>query len=365
MLPHARRLVSAVAASLLVGIAATTATAARGAPASDPVASPVMTSAPAPGAAVRHVIAISVDGLNPRALGMLPPGQLPGFTLLAEQGASTRNARTVVEKTQTLPNHTAMVTSRRVALPGGTGVTFNNDNGSTVHASAHGYVPSVFDVVHDHGLRTGLFATKSKFAFLDRSWNAANGARDTTGVDNGADKIDVFRFDDDSATATARMLAQLHGGRPPAFALLHLRDPDSAGHQHGWLSADYLAAVRAADTQVLRVLRAVVRDPGLRGDTVVVVTSDHGGLARDHSDPTLFADYRVPFFVWGTGVRRGADLYALNPRDRRDPRFGQPPYDVRVQPIRNAEIGNVALALLGVRAVPTSQIGRDLGLDVR
>ena len=343
-----RVLAGSLLAGLLVGLAvAPIATA----PAAEPGA--------ARGPAVQHVIAISIDGLNPRALSMLSPAALPALTRMAREGASTRNARTVVEKTETLPNHTSMVTSRRVQIPGGTGVTFNADPGTTVHDSAQEYVPSVFDVVHDAGMRTGLFATKTKFAFLDRSWNEVNGAPDPAG---GRDKIDVFRVRASSEQTTTRLLEQWRNGTPPAFALLHLLDADVAGHAYGWLSDPYLQALRAADAQVLRVLRYVASHPSVDATTVVILTSDHGGKGTSHGNTTVAANYRVPFFVWGAGVAAGADLYALNP-DRRNPHL-QPPYTADVPPIRNAEVGNLALALLGLPPIPTSQIGADQGLDV-
>jgi predicted AlkP superfamily pyrophosphatase or phosphodiesterase len=328
------------------------------------VAVPAAEPAGARGTSVDHVIAISVDGLNPRALSRLTARQLPAFTRLARRGTSTRNARTVVERTQTLPNHTSMVTGRRVTGPGGTGVIFNVDPGTTVHESAGEYVPSVFDVVHDRGRRTALLTTKSKFAFLDRSWNGVNGAPDTTGASDGRDKIDVFGVET-SPVATTRLLRQLRGGSPPAFSMLHLHDPDTAGHASGWLSRPYLRAVRDADAQVLRVLKTVAGDPQLRTDTVVIVTSDHGGMGTEHSEPTRLANYRVPFLVWGVGVEAGSSLYALNPRDRRDPGQTRPLYSARVQPIRNAEVANLALALLAMPAVPTSQIAPGQSLDVR
>jgi hypothetical protein len=312
---------------------------------------------------VTQVIAISVDGLHPRALGVLRPAQLPAFSRLTRQGASTHNARTVVEETLTLPNHTSMVTGRRVAQPGGTGVDFNEDPGTTVHDSAGEYVPSVFDVVHDTGRRTGLFATKTKFAFLDRSWNGVNGAPDLTGPADGRDKIDVCRLGT-SRQATGRLLSHLRGDHPPAFALLHLASPDAAGHAEGWLSAAYLRAVQDADAQVGRVLRAVAHSSALRSSTAVILTSDHGGRGTDHGDTTLRSSYRVPFFVWGTGVRADADLYRLNRDDRRDPGRTQPAYTAVVPPVRNAELGNLALDLLGLPAIPTSRIGVDQDLDV-
>lgn len=312
---------------------------------------------------VTQVVAISVDGLHPRALGLLAPDELPAFTRLARRGAATRNARTVVEQTRTLPNHTSMLTGRRVAVPGGTGVHFNDDPGTTVHDSAGEYVPGVFDVVHDAGRGTGLFATKPKFAFLDRSWNGVNGAPDRTGPADGRDKVDVFRIGT-SQQATGRLLSHLRGDHPPAFALLHLADPDAVGHVEGWLSGAYLRAVQDADAQVGRVLRAVARSSSLRSSTVVILTSDHGGSGTEHADSALWTNYRVPFFVWGAGVHAGAGLYALNRDDRRNPGRTQPEYTATSPPVRNADLGNLALDLLGLPAIPTSQIGADQDLDV-
>ena len=70
--------------------------------------------------------------------------------------------------------------ARRIdARRGGHGVTYNTDIGRrrTVHSSAGEYVSSVFDVVHDHGGRTALFATKTKFALYQRTWNSDGGPR--------------------------------------------------------------------------------------------------------------------------------------------------------------------------------------------
>jgi len=110
---------------------------------------------PAPGE-IQHVVLVSVDGLNPQAITQLGPQGAPTFYRLMSEGVSTLNARTVLEATQTLLNHTSMVTSRPVTAPGGHGVTFNEDNGSTVHVSAGEYCAGIFDVVHDAGGATAL-----------------------------------------------------------------------------------------------------------------------------------------------------------------------------------------------------------------
>ena len=83
---------------------------------------------PPPSGEVEQVVLVSMDGLNPQALVDLGPAGVPSITRMRTEGASTLNARTVVERTETLPNHVSMVTSRWVDLPDGTGVTFNSDN---------------------------------------------------------------------------------------------------------------------------------------------------------------------------------------------------------------------------------------------
>jgi hypothetical protein len=63
----------------------------------------------------------------------------------------------------------------------------------------------------------------------------------------------------------------------------------------------------------------------------------------------------VPFLTWGKGVE-AADLYALNP-DYKKPRRKRPGYAAARQPVRNGDVANLALDLLGLRAVPGSTIG--------
>lgn len=318
---------------------------------------------PVPTGEVNQVVLVSMDGLNPQALAALGPTGVPAFHRMMHEGASTLNARTLFEKTNTLPNHISMVTSRWVDLPGGTGVTFNTDTGSTVHASAGEYVPSVFDVVHDSGGSTALFTGKAKFEFIDRSWNAVNGAPDVIGADDGTDKIDEFQRGEAPAMVT-ELITELQTTFP-AFSMLHVLDPDRAGHEFGFMSPEYLQAVQGADTQLGRLLDAIAADTYLSSSTVVVLTADHGGAGgRSHSIPSQASNYTIPFMVWGFEVAAGADLYALNADDRANPLDTRPTYDAPLQPVRNAEVGNLVTDLLDLPVIPTSRIGTDQDLDV-
>ena len=75
------------------------------------------------------------------------------------------------------------------------------------------------------------------------------------------------------------------------------------------------------------------------------------------------AHFRIPFLAWGDGVRAG-DLYDLND-DYKKPGRKRPSYAKPKQPVRNAAVGNLALDLLGLGAIPRSEVDADQDLDVR
>ena len=319
---------------------------------------PAQTSAP-----ITHVVAISVDGLNPRAITELGSAGAPTFHRLMRDGAFTLDARTEREQTRTLPNHTGMLTGRRIdASRGGHGVTYNTDiaRRRTVHTSAGEYVSSVFDVVHDHGGRTALFATKTKFALYQRTWNT-NGGPDRVGADDGKEKIDRFVVDTDDAGLVAKLNTYLEG-EPGEFVFLHVALPDEIGHKDGFMSDRYLAGVRTTDDLVGTVLDTISARPALRRDTVVLLTADHGGDGESHSDQSKIANYQIPFIAWGPGVPAGRDLYSFND-DRRSPGTARTTYE-GPQPIRNGEIANLATDILGLPKVPGSEFDADQDLEI-
>ncbi|MCZ4500498.1 MAG: type phosphodiesterase/nucleotide pyrophosphatase [Marmoricola sp.] len=301
------------------------------------------------------MVLISVDGLNPDAITRLDArGGVPAFRRLLREGSSTLNARSAYEQTNTLPNHTGMLTGRRIEGPLGSSVTFNDDRPGTL-ATAHGrYVPGIFDTVHDAGGSTAFFAEKDKFNFLLRSWDSAHGAADRKGRDDGRGKIDVARIGP-ADTLVRETLSQLRGaardrrGRP-SLVFLHVAAPDLAGHADGFMSGPYLDAVRRADAEIGTVLDAITASSSLNQHTTVVVTADHGGSGPSHRDPTRLANYRIPFFLWGQRVQAGQDLYAINP-GRRDPGKTRVGYD-GPQPIRNLDAADLVLRLLGLPPLP-------------
>jgi hypothetical protein len=296
-----------------------------------------------------HVLAISVDGLNPTALTQLGRAELPHFWRILDEGKSTLNARTSVEKTVTLPNHTGMITGRRVnADLGGHGVTINDETDATVHELAGHHIASIFEVVHDAGLDSALYAGKTKFDLFENSW---------------PDEIGTFLVEDDLPTLVTAASADLLTDQTELI-FLHVQSPDVAGHKDGFMSAEYLDAVRAVDVELGRLLSAIDSEPTVADSLAIVLTADHGGETgtRGHGDRSTLENYRIPFAAWGAGTSAG-DLYERNP-DFLDPVTGLPSYEPERQPVRNANLANLSMELLGLGPVPGSGIDPGQTLDV-
>jgi hypothetical protein len=314
----------------------------------------------------RYVILISVDGLRPDAITHQSRDELPNFYRLRSEGAFTDNARTDTDYINTLPNHIAQLTGRPVLGESGHNWTSNGEPGdATLHTRKGAYVSSIFDVVERASLRSGVYVSKPKLALFNESYDG--GAADTgyASADSLNGNIDRFVYDSDSEDLTRRMIRDLRAD-PTAFTFLHIRDPDSKGHMWSWnlISwSPYMRAVRRVDRMLGYVFDEIDADPRLAGNTVVILTADHGGKGWNHGSKTRPEDYTIPFYVWGADVAAG-DLYEINRLSRRDPGVAHPGFDAEWQPIRNSDAANLAASLLGQHPIPGSIVNADADLEV-
>ena len=186
------------------------------------------------------------------------------------------------------------------------------DDPATVQAAAGGPVASVFNVVHDAGRQTALFASKTKFSLWQRSWPLA---------------LDQYAVDLDNRRLTNAVRRDVRVN-DRALTFVHLSNTDVVGHAQGWMTPAYLAAVRKADTYVGRILEAIDQ-AGETAETMVVVTADHGGQGRDHGDADGVR--RLPDPLPGARARRPARRRPLRPEPRL-PRPAPRPPDLRRDP---------------------------------
>lgn len=323
---------------------------------------------PAPDAPSDFVFVISVDGLLPGVVLAAGPEALPNMARL-ESGSTTHNARTDPDFTITLPNHTCMITGRSVNGPNGHRWTGNIDppQDATIQSHAGYEVLSLFNVAHDHGIKTGLFYGKTKFSLWVTSYNAGR-APDDMAISRSSMGATIAAVTD----GAIRTLGDWDRG----LVFVHYATPDVVGHAKGWdldPNSAYMQTVAEIDTQLGRLLAAIDADETHRGHTAIILTADHGGGTPyyTHEDPTKISNYSIPFLVWVGDDAPGADLYDINLNVRHNPGLSQTPSaDVgdepaeHAQPIRNGDAANLALSLLGLPPVPGSTINAHQDLRV-
>lgn len=326
----------------------------------------------------QYVVVINLDGLNARAIPALGPTGAPNLWRMRTEGAFTDNARTDYTRTLTTPSHTTILTSRPVISPDGHLWGSNDAAPLTLAESLHvphtfapvktvyDYVSSVYDVVHDRGLRTALYHQKKRMYLIEASYDAVHGAPDIIGADNGRDKIDDVR--ELWADALLREWIPAMRANPFHYSYLLFALTDSAGHNNGFSitpGSPYMEAVRTSDRWVGQVLSMIESDPRFAGKTLVLMTSDHGGPigGTEHGNANDPDNYTVPFYAWGAGVKPGSDLYALNPQYT-NPGTSRPTNESPNKPIRNGDASNLALAALGLPPIPRSYFNADQKLSL-
>jgi predicted AlkP superfamily pyrophosphatase or phosphodiesterase len=143
----------------------------------------------------------------------------------------------------------------------------------------------LFDLTRSAGMKNVMYVGKEKLQQV-----------------TDASSVDVFVYINDRDTVIMdRLLANF----PLDFGLLfiHFPTPDGMGHEYGWLSPEQLSVLYRADEAIGQLL-AYLDSTGLRGETLLIVTADHGGHNTTHgtSQPE---DMTIPWIASGPGIRAG------------------------------------------------------------
>jgi tetratricopeptide (TPR) repeat protein len=220
--------------------------------------------------AERHVVLVIVDGLRPDAVIAAPA---PRIQELATSGASTMTAK-VVGRPETVASFATILTG---LSPKHHGVFRGGRQGLDV--------PTLFTRVRETGGRAAFYPGKGDVVTL-----AAPGS------------VEVRTPPADSAEL-AGQFARDFPQRAFELAVIHLREPDLFGHQKGWMTPDYLAAVRQADAAVGTIRRAIA-ESGVADRTTIILTADHGGDEKTHRAAHPAA-WIIPWICQGPWVRSG------------------------------------------------------------
>ncbi len=225
--------------------------------------------------AANPIILISIDGLRPDAIERAKAKTL--LSLIAN-GTSFDHA-TTIRPSVTLPAHTSMVTGLDPSQHGITWDDYQPDKGPVKFKT-------VLELAKEQGLHTAAFVSKDKLLTLNRP-NSVDHFEKT--AKEGAAVADAF------ATYVST-----HG--LPDVTLLHLPDPDAAGHTWMWMSPFYLDAVKTADKAVQRII-TTAKTASSKIPTIII-TADHGGTGFGHL-LDIDTNNKIPFIIQGEDIPRG------------------------------------------------------------
>ncbi len=225
-----------------------------------------------------RAILISIDGLRGDAIEQFAP---PTLSAMVAEGAFTSTAKTITPSL-TVPAHLSLL--------------------SSVGPDGHGLFTDELRFTEEMASLDPLFKNARRRGRTAVAFMAEDGP-----LENFRDILNCrLAFGLDSLTIVPANAGQVVDAaigdlQDPNTELifLHIPDVDIAGHLSGWNSQAYRDALFAADAAIARVLDAVDEN------TLVVVTSDHGGGgdfgSRLHGSSAA-EDINIPLLVWGPNV---------------------------------------------------------------
>jgi predicted AlkP superfamily pyrophosphatase or phosphodiesterase len=228
----------------------------------------------------RHVVLVSIDGLRPDAMQQT---DTPALQALMRRGSYSLEAQTTLPSI-TLTSHTSMMTG---VVPARHKVLWNDWD------EKRGLIETqtIFDVAKAAGMKTAMFAGKPKFRHFDKPG-----------------RLDRFAEPGYEALGVAEAAADYFVQEKPELMMVHLADPDGAGHGVGWMTTPYFEAIQRADQAVADLVKAIDK-AGLTATTALIVTADHGGHAKTHGTD-MPEDMTIPWIAAGAGVRAAGKLDA-------------------------------------------------------
>ncbi len=230
---------------------------------------PTLTSTPTP--LTRRVLILSIDGLRPDAIALAP---MPMLLKLIESSAYSFTAQTI-RLSATLPAHASMLSG---LCPNKHGVDWND------YLPEKGFAlgTDLFDIVHVAGMQTAMFVGKEKLRQITEP-----------------SSTDIFQFINDRDLIVTENLIQ---NFPADFRLLfiHFATTDDMGHVYGWLSGEQLSVIYRADQAIEKIL-AELDSRGIRDETLIIITADHGGLGDSHTSGYP-EDMTIPWIANGAGI---------------------------------------------------------------
>ncbi|NDV81199.1 alkaline phosphatase [Bacteroides sp. 51] len=239
-----------------------------------------------------HVILIGFDGWS--AYSMNNGADMPTVRKMMAEGAVDLNSRSV------LPSSSA-VNWASMFMGAGPEIHGYTEWGSRVPelpsrvVNSDNRFPNIF----------GLYRDKFPEAEIGciHEWKGIHYLMDTLALNYMEQAPHIT--DENPAGCTPFAIKYIKEKKPNLLAVIYDK-PDGTGHTYGWTSSEYYSMITHLDNSLKEIVKAV-EEAGILDETVFIVTSDHGGIEKDHGGKTM-DEMERPLIFWGKGIKKGHQI---------------------------------------------------------
>jgi predicted AlkP superfamily pyrophosphatase or phosphodiesterase len=245
----------------------------------------------------KRVVAIGLDGISVDGYNT---AKHPNLDALMADGILSLTTRNVMPSV-TLPNWTSHLTG---SGPEQHGVLTNGWEIDKVVLPAidkdsEGYYPSIFKILKEDipNVKTAFYYN---WANLINSFNQSY-----------IDEVSFEENDEYQINYAKAFDFILKNKSDPTLVFLYSVHTDHAGHNHGWMSPEYIRSIEEVDVYIGGFVQKL-KDEGLYKDTHFMFFTDHGGVPEKGHGGITHQELEVPWAITGPGIRKGQILNEPN-----------------------------------------------------
>lgn len=236
-----------------------------------------------------HVILIGLDGWGAYSV---EKAETPNIKALMKEGCYTLKKR-AVSPSSSAPNWASMFMGAGTELHGYTTWGSRTPEIPSPVALKNNIFPTVFQTFRE--------ARPDAEIAVMYEWEGIKYLVDTLSLSHHAISDPV-----NNPTGLSDMASEYIKACKPDLLAVCFDGPDHTGHVDGHDTPAYYAKMTELDSYVGRIIDAV-KEAGIYDDSIIILTSDHGGINKNHGGITL-QEMETPFIISGKNVRSSGEF---------------------------------------------------------